>query len=556
MNGLIQGNTKLKLYICLRKLIGMLLMLSVITISAQVTATIDTTVIKIGEQIKYKIHVESDTTSLVVFPEGQTFLPLEMIEALPTDTTKHEAQLLLSKEFALTQFEHGPYTIPKQKVIIGDNVFYTDSLQVEVNEVVVDTTKQGLYDIKPLIQVDKSPGRWWLYLLLILLGLGLIVFLLYWFVWRDKPLTKEEKVALLSPYERAKLALKELDESLYLENSEIKAYYSELTLIIRKYLDEKVYDHSLESTTQELIDRLTLLKDGNQIDLSKEAIANIESILRRADLVKFAKSKPDYELAKFDRKTIDLEIDHVKESLPEPTEEELLADLKYQKELAKKKRRRKVFITVIIASLVALGTLTGFIFHYGFNYVKDSIIGHPSKELLETKEWVTSEYGAPGVIITTPKVLTRLPMELPEELQGKVHLVTFQYGSLIDQLQIAVITAKYVKEAIGEDGIDLDQAADEALQNMEALGVQNVFVKREQFITPNGQEGLKSFGTADIPLGNSGTFTKGNFVHLGFTTENLLQQVILVWEKDDVYADEMMERIMASIELIEIEEEE
>jgi hypothetical protein len=147
-------------------------------------------------------------------------------------------------------------------------------------------------------------------------------------------------------------------------------------------------------------------------------------------------------------------------------------------------------------------------------------------------------------------------MELPEELQGKVQMVTFQYGSLIDQLQIAVITAKYVKEAIGEDGIDLDQAADGALQNMEALGVQNVFVKREQFITPNGQEGLKSFGTADIPLGNSGTFTKGNFVHLGFTTENLLQQVILVWEKDDVYADEMMERIMASIELIEIEEEE
>ena len=110
----------------------------------------------------------------------------------------------------------------------------------------------------------------------------------------------------------------------YLKNEEIKEYYSELTLIIRKYLDEKVYDHALESTTEELIGRLRLLKDGNQMDLSKEdTIKNIETILRRADLVKFAKSEPDPELAKLDRNTIDVEIDHVKEALPEPTEEEI-----------------------------------------------------------------------------------------------------------------------------------------------------------------------------------------------------------------------------------------
>ena len=37
------------------------------------------TSIKIGQQITYKIEVESDTLDLVVFPEGQTFLSLEMI---------------------------------------------------------------------------------------------------------------------------------------------------------------------------------------------------------------------------------------------------------------------------------------------------------------------------------------------------------------------------------------------------------------------------------------------------------------------------------------------
>ena len=73
----------------------------------------------------------------------------------------------------------------------------------------------------------------------------------------------------------------------------LKDYYSELTFIIRKYLDEKVYDRALESTTDELISRLSLLKEANQVDISKEDIKNLESILKRADLVKFAKSAPD-----------------------------------------------------------------------------------------------------------------------------------------------------------------------------------------------------------------------------------------------------------------------
>ena len=34
----------------------------------------------------------------------------------------------LIKKYGLTQFDSGRYTIPKQKVLIGDKEFYTDSL--------------------------------------------------------------------------------------------------------------------------------------------------------------------------------------------------------------------------------------------------------------------------------------------------------------------------------------------------------------------------------------------------------------------------------------------
>ncbi len=247
---------------------------------AQVTSSIDSTSIKIGEQITYQINVEADSTDLVVFPEGQTFQPLEMIESYQVDTTKNNAKFNLIKRYGLTQFDSGAYTIPRQKIIVGNRTLFTDSLKVEVNNVVIDTTKQGLYDIKPFTRVDKSSSQWWKYLLIGLLALGLLAFLLYWFIWRKKPLTEDEKIALLPPYDRAKLALKKLEDSDYLKQEELKDYYSELTLIIRKYLDEKVYDHSLESTTDELINRLNLLKEGNQIDLSKDSIKNLESILK------------------------------------------------------------------------------------------------------------------------------------------------------------------------------------------------------------------------------------------------------------------------------------
>lgn len=534
----------------------------------KIASSVDSTNIKIGQQITYKIEVEVDTSSLVVFPEGQTFLPLEMIESYKVDAQKLDDRFKLVKKYGLTQFDSGSYTIPRQKILIGDYEFFTDSIQVEVRSIAVDTTKQPLYNIKPITEVDKSPSKWWLYLLLVLLAVALAVFLLYWFIWREKPLTEEEKVAMLPPYERAKQALIELDKTSYLENSELKKYYSELTGIIRTYIDEKVYDRALESTTEELVNRLHLLSDGNQIELSKDDIKNIDTILKRADLVKFAKSEPDVALAQLDRQTIDLEIDQVKEALPEPTEEELLADLLYQEELARKKKRKKIIITVVASVVLLIATFIGFSIHYGFSYVKDTILGHPSKELLEEKEWVTSEYGAPGVIITTPKVLERKNIELPEQLEGKMEIAIFAYGGILSGVDIVVMSTKMGQQeppgghpqdqGQGEEKqnqIDLIQVAEQQLKELEKKGAENIITKSEQFITPNGQEGLKTFGTATfaLPTGNK---VKGNYVILGFTTQNLLQQVVLIWEEGDVYADEITDRILNSIELIKLEDEE
>ncbi|MCL5127051.1 hypothetical protein [Algibacter sp. L4_22] len=519
---------------------------------SQVTSAIDSTSIKIGEQITYHIQVETDTTSLVVFPEGQSFSPLEMIESYAVDTLKNKDKYNLVKKYGLTQFDSGSYTIPRQKIIIGTKTFFTDSLKVEVNNVVIDTTKQGLYDIKPIIEVQESSSDWWKTVLIVLLIIAAVGFLLYWFIWRKKPLSEEEKIALLPPYDRAKLALVKLDESTYLEQENLKDYYSELTFIIRKYLDEKVYDRALESTTDELIKRLNILKEGNQVDLSKEDIKNLESILKRADLVKFAKSAPDVELAKIDRSTIDIEIDNVKEALPEPTEEEKLLDEKYREEQARKKKRNKIILTVVIAVFLMIATFVGFSLKYGFSYVKDTIIGHDSIELLEG-DWVTSAYGVPPITITTPKVLKRNSVELPEEAKAQMSATSFSYGSLLNFFSVDVSTI-VLKQANPEEDIDLKQAQDGAIKQLEQAGVTDIVVLSDKFTTPNGAEGLKTHGTASFPILNSKEFYEGEYVILQFSTKNILQRISIVWNKSDDYADKIVERIINSVELKKAEE--
>jgi len=522
---------------------------------SQVTSSIDSTAIKIGAELFYKIHVKTDSTTLVVFSEEQTFQPLEMINSYSIDTTKKEGYYQLTKTYGLTQFDSGVYTIPKQKIRIGENIFFTDSLQVQVNPVVVDTSKQKLFDIKPLIEVDKKPSKIWRtlgFILLALLGIGGV---LYWFIWRKKPMSEAEKIAALKPYERAKLALEKLDEERYFENEEIKTYYSDLTLILRQYLDEKVYEQSLESTTDELIFRLKTLEAANQIKLSKETIQNIETILKRADLVKFAKSKPDYQLAKLDKNTIDLEIDHVKEGLPEPTEEELLQDLAYREALARKQKRKKIKqITAAILG-VFLITMIGLVIRSGFTEVKDTVLRNPSKLLLEKTPWVTSEYGAPGITISTPEVLQRQIVELPEEMKGKVQTVTFAYAGTDTPIDVVINSSKYAAET-DEEGkqkdvpIDLLKVAEGVLDRFEENGTKNIITRNEQFITPNGQEGIKTFGTAEFLVEDK--LVKGAYILLGFSTPNLLQQVILTWKEEDVYADQIVERILNSIELIKL----
>ncbi len=511
-----------------------------------ITTEVDTTYIKIGEQIQWKVSVaDVDSTDQVIFPEGQTFSPLETVEAFATDTTRKNDRLTLQKIYALTQFDSGAYKLPSQRIEINGAGFMTDSMMINVETVPVDTLAQKMYEIKPLIAVEKSNTEWWKYLLIGLLILLIVGGLFYWFVLRKKPLSEEEKVALLPPYDRALLELKKLDNSKYLIKDEFKEYYSELTTIVRAYLEEDVHVSALESTTGQLIDKLELLSDSGELELDKDTIKQFKNILQTADLVKFAKSKPSSSVAEQDRKLVEQIVIKTHDALPEPTEEELLQQAEYLEELERKKQKKKLVIGIAsLAALVIIGaTIAGF--KYGFGYVKDSVLGHPTKELLEG-EWISSSYGYPPIVLETPKVLVRQEVKLPPEAKSTIQEIqAFGYRSTLGLFTVATssITMNQEQEAA------FDQTIEQIISGFEKQGAKNIITKQEEFTTISGVKGIKVFGNGRFKAPEEDELIKGKYTVLLFGGKGFQQYIILTWLEDDDYAQEIVDRILTTVEV-------
>lgn len=516
-------------------------------IAQEIEASVDSSVVKIGEKITYRISVETDSTNLVVFPEGETFGPLEVVESYPVDTAVSNGDFHLKKEYFLIQFDSGSYVIPPQKVKINNRTFETDSLVVEVQNVVVDTTKQKLFPIKPSVEVPAKNEfpEWIFWVLGIIALLAIIFFLLY----RRKK--KKEAAKKLPPYEQAIFELHQLDKSKLLEEREIKQYYSLLSGAVRRYLDEEIYDHAMESTSGELVEYLHREKRNGKLKVPDETIENLRIILQRSDLTKFANSKPDVITAKEDRSKVEGIINETRSAIPEPTEEELLRDEEYRRKRARREKKKK-FITAVAIVVLVLGGLSAYLISInGFTYMKETLFGNQTKELLEG-DWIRSEYGNPPVAITTPEVLVREEIDslIGRELFRGVE--SFESGKIFGDYYIRLSTFTINPGT----PFNLELAIDGIAGVLEQKGAKNIIVKREDFSTINGAEGVKVFGKFDIinPVTDSPENKK--YVVLNFTQMGQYQQVLMIFDQEDEYAEEITQRVINSVELIQINEQE
>ncbi len=532
-------------------LLLLLLSTAVFAQQKQVVTSIDTTKNKIGAEFKLSIKTTVDTSSKVIFPKLKNFGALEVIQSYPVDTLKMDGRYELIKKYGLTQFDSGRYVIPSIRIFINSKPFLTDSLLVEVANVQVDTLKQKMFDIKDIAPADNSIGNWWKYVLIVLLILG-IGALIYWFIKKRQERKLQQEI-YKTPIEKATSLLDTLEKKELWQKGEVKAYYSELTDIARNYIEEAIEIPAMESTTSELIQGLRAASVKKKMTLSQEIFENLERVLKQADLVKFAKSKPlDFEITD-DRNKIQKVILTLDNSIPVevPDEEDMLlneAQRQKQIQIQLRKQRNKRIVTAV-ASVVFLlvATTLFFVVTKGFDYVKDNVLGHPTKELLEA-EWIKSDYGNPGIVIETPKVLKRVDLTktLPKEGMALIkEMQSFAYGSVLDPFYLMVSTLKFKQQT----QIDLAKSMDGVLQSMEAQGAQNMIVKQEEFETKEGVKGIKAYGTFSQINASSKSSTKLYYEALLFSQEGGLQQILIVHEEGDTYANQISERVLNSVEL-------
>ncbi|MGJ8744341.1 hypothetical protein [Polaribacter sp.] len=251
-----------------------------------VKAAIDTTNIRIGEQFNLKISVGE--TENVILPK-LLLQGLEIVDSTEVDTIKNS----LVRKYILTGFDSGAFYIPQQQIFVKNQAFLTDSLLVNVATIAVDTTKVKKFPIKSIKSEPYTFDDFKIYLYIFLAALAIIAFWIYYFVIRKRKMEEDEPTyRTLPPYEEAIFRLNELDEKLLWQNNKVKEYYSELTEIVRGYIERELHVPALENTTDEVIEMLKDFKDSEAIQTSTETIKKLKELLQEADLVKFAKSKP------------------------------------------------------------------------------------------------------------------------------------------------------------------------------------------------------------------------------------------------------------------------
>ncbi|WP_338408408.1 hypothetical protein [uncultured Flavobacterium sp.] len=526
----------------------------------QVATSVDSIKKKIGAEFKLTIKTTVDTKSKVVFPKLKNIGALEVIQSYPVDTVKKDDRYELVKKYGLTQFDSGKYTIPSIKILINNKIVLSDSIKVEVANVQVDTLKQKMFDIKDIVPADNLLGDWWKYLLILFLVAGIGAFT-HWYIKKNKKEKAEEEI-YKTPIEKATSLLNNLEKKELWQHGEIKEYYSELTDIVRNYIEEAIEIPAMESTTYELIEGLKIASLKKKLKLSPETIENLFVVLKQADLVKFAKSKPlDYEITE-DRKKIERTIVTLDKSIPvvvENNEEMLLNEMQRQEQLKRelqKQKKKRITIAVSLILFLFFATTTFFVVTKGLDYVIDNVFGNSSKELLEG-EWIKSEYGNPSVRIETPRVLKRIDLtkSLPKDGMALIkEMQSFAYGSLVDNFYIMVSTFNYKQapnagEPTEEKPIDLAKALDGTLKSIESQGAQNMIVKQEDFETKEGIKGIKGYGTFSKIDGVNKSSTKLYYEILLFSHEGGLQQIMIVHEEGDKYANEISDRILSSVEL-------
>ena len=193
----------------------------------------------------------------------------------------------------MTAFDSGRYYVPKIPVSLAVNgtvqTLVTNDIPIEVQTIQTDSTF-----LAPNKDIIEEPFRL-SELLPFAIGLAVLIalaLLANYFIKRNKQneVPVKEVIIKRPAHEIAFEKLEALKAAKLWQQGEVKKYQSELTYIVREYLENRYEVQALESTTDEI------LKDLKQIDIPTGFEDKLREMLQLADMVKFAKADPPIEV--------------------------------------------------------------------------------------------------------------------------------------------------------------------------------------------------------------------------------------------------------------------
>jgi len=260
-----------------------------------VSAQPDTNQIRIGEQFKIELRANVPTGVHVDFPVfPDTLNGIEIVSRGNIDTliASDKSSTTFSQSLRATSFDSGFYAVEPfkftnlNKETGQTDTFFTEAFLISVKTIPIDTT-QAIKDIKAPLTVPITWQEILLYVLIAILIIGFVWLGVYLWKRRKKPdAPLLPKIPSRPAHELALEALRKTESEKLWQQGLFKLYHSNVSDILREYIERSYDINALELTSDETLERI------HRIKMNESLAGKLAFILHTADLVKFAKLVP------------------------------------------------------------------------------------------------------------------------------------------------------------------------------------------------------------------------------------------------------------------------
>lgn len=252
--------------------------------------SIDHEEILIGDPVELIVTAYYPTNGTLALPEIGREKDIVLLSRDWNDVPREDGVKQSETRYSITSFRLGEHVVSTGTIscAVGDEVFSTNfpNVNLTVNTALDADASSEISDIQPVHKLPRRIPVWvW-----VIPGAVLIAFLIGLItskLWKNRE-TLIPSAPPIPPHVIAFQALESLKNKGLLEKDECNPFYTELSLILRTYLDGRFKLNATDETTEEIVEELSR---SPELNMDQQAI--LRDFMTQADMVKFAKGHPD-----------------------------------------------------------------------------------------------------------------------------------------------------------------------------------------------------------------------------------------------------------------------